>query len=345
MIKLLTHWVRGLTLSLLLMAVAGCRQEKDQARYRLTYSVFFPPTHVHAKLATQWARDVEAATQNRVRILVFTGASLTKASQCYQGVVDGISDIGMSCFAYTPGRFPLLEALDLPVGYRDGLHASRVTNQMIRRFSPKELDDVHLLYVHAHGPGVLASVASVENLSTFDTQKIRATGLMARVVKALGGQAIGMSQPETYDALSKGVVDATLCPVETLKGWRQGECVDHVLQTPALGYTTTMFVAMNRARWEALPQDIQEAITAVSNRYIDLHGQGWNAADKAGFAFMDAKQATYHTLTQEEEAKWQARIAPVFEDYVQRASQKDPHAQDFLEALRRAIQHTQEEVK
>ena len=50
-----------------------------------------------------------------------------------------------------------------------------------------------------------------------------------------------MSQPETYEAL-QGVVDATLCPIETLKGWKQGEVISSVTDSSVVGYTTAMFV-------------------------------------------------------------------------------------------------------
>jgi hypothetical protein len=35
-------------------------------------------------------------------------------------------------------------------------------------------------------------------------------------VEALGGTPVAMAQPDTYEALQKNVVDATLCPVELL---------------------------------------------------------------------------------------------------------------------------------
>ena len=64
----------------------------------------------------------------------------------------------MSCFAYTRGRFPLLEGLDLPLGYPDGLTATPPRHRDGReKYQPEEVDDTHLLYVHAHGPGILAT--------------------------------------------------------------------------------------------------------------------------------------------------------------------------------------------
>src|SRR5512138_2537068 len=132
---------------------------------KLSYSVFFPPTHVQCIAATNWASEIEKRTGGRVQITIYPAGSLTKADQCYEGVIKGISDLGMSCFAYTRGRFPLVEGLDLPVGYPNGIAATRVADAMVRKYQPAELADVKVLYVHAHGPGILASKKAVRTLA------------------------------------------------------------------------------------------------------------------------------------------------------------------------------------
>lgn len=65
---------------------------------------------------------------------------MTKANQCYDGVVEGLSDIGFSVLAYTPGRFPIILAVDLPLGYTSGVVATKVINDVYTQYKPKELD-------------------------------------------------------------------------------------------------------------------------------------------------------------------------------------------------------------
>ena len=59
---------------------------------------------------------------------VFPGGTLTPAAQCYDGVVKGLSDVGLSVLGYTRGRFPLTEVIDLPLGYKNGLEATKLIN-------------------------------------------------------------------------------------------------------------------------------------------------------------------------------------------------------------------------
>lgn len=330
----------GLGFVALGLALSGCGKrdaaggdEATDKTYKLTYSVFFPPMHIQAQTAMEWAKEVEKRSGGRLQITVYPGGTLTKADQCWQGVLNGISDLGMSCFAYTPGRFPLLEALDLPLGWPDGLTATRMATELAAQFAPAEIQGAKLLYVHAHGPGILATKKPVRTLADLKGMKIRGTGLSAGIATALGATAVGMPQPETYDALQKGVVEGTFCPVETLKGWKQGEVIAYITDTKAIGYTTAMFVAMNQKSWDALPTDLQEIITTVSAEWVDKHGQAWNDADEEGWAFVRDLGREVITLPPEEVAGWKAAMEPILADYVQRATAKGLPGAEMLAAI------------
>ncbi len=297
---------------------------------RLSYSIFFPPTHVQCIAATNWASEIQKRTGGRVQITVYPAGSLSKADQCYEGVTKGISDLGMSCFAYTRGRFPLIEGLDLPVGYPDGMTATRIANAMIQKYQPAELADVKTLYVHAHGPGILASKKPVRSLADLKGLKVRATGLSAKIVESLGATPIAMSQPETYEALSKGVVDATLCPIETLKGWKQGETIEYVIDATAVGYTTAMFVVMNKDKWAALPADIQQIFLDVSREWIAKHGEAWDQADQAGREYVTELKRQFIDLPDAEQQAWKTAVKPVLDTFVAQAKTKNLPGEELL---------------
>ena len=94
-------------------------------------------------------------TKGKVVVQFFPGQTLTKAKQMYDGVVQGMSDLGFCLFGYNRGRFPLMEVVDLPLGYKTGKAATKVANAVYQKFQPKELDDVQVMYLNAHGPGIL----------------------------------------------------------------------------------------------------------------------------------------------------------------------------------------------
>ncbi len=301
-----------------------------QAATSLTYSVFFPPTHVQARAAESWAKEIEKQTGGQVKISMFPGGTLTPADQCYDGVVKGISDICMSAFAYTRGRFPVMEALDLPLGYPNGRVATRVTNDFVTSMKPKALENVKVLYLHAHGPGLLHTKKPVKTLEDLKGMKIRSTGFSAKVVNALGAVPVAMPQGETYEAISKGIADGTIGPIEVLKGWKQAEVIKSTTDCFDIGYTTAFFVVMNQKKWNALPKDVQKVFESLSAQWIDVHGKAWDEADKEGRAYTKSLGNQIITLTPKESARWKQAVRPTIEEYVRDAEKKDVPARQAV---------------
>ena len=322
---------------IVLTALMGCGPSSEEKVTELSYSVFFPPTHIQCQTAQTWADEIGRRTNGKVKITVYPGGTLTNAPQCYEGVVSGVSDIGMSCFAYTRGRFPLLEGLDLPLGYPNGMVATKVATEMTHKYQPAEVNDVVVLYVHAHGPGILASRRPVRQLEDLADLKVRATGLSSKIVQSLGGTPIAMSQGETYEALQKGVVDATFCPIETLKGWKQAEVVNHVTETSVIGYTTAMFVVMNKDAWNRLSPEVQKVFAEVCDQWVEKHGQAWDQADREGLAYVQELQREIIALDAAQQQRWQTAVQPVLDEYVAAATEKGLPGQAFLDDLRRLI--------
>jgi TRAP-type C4-dicarboxylate transport system substrate-binding protein len=320
--------VLGITLTATSALSAGANPTK------LTFSIFFPPTHGQTKAAMAWAKEIEKRTDNKVQISVFAGGTLTKAPQCYSGTVKGISDLGFSLFAYTRGRFPVMAAVDLPMGYANGKVASRVAQEFAKAFKPKELSDVKVLYLHAHGPGLLHTKKPVKKLEDLKGMKIRATGLSAKIVKALGGVPVAMPQGGTYEALKKGVVEGTFGPMEVLKGWKQAEVIKYTTECYSIGYTTTFFVVMNLDKWNALPADIKKIFDEVSDKYTDVHGNVWDSTDQEGRKYTLSLGNEIISLSDEESARWRKAVEPVIKDYVTNTPDGDTYVKKIKELMK-----------
>ena len=290
--------------------------------FKFTYSIFFPASHDQYKTAEAWAREVEKQSLEKIKITMFPGGTLSRAKNCYEGVVNNISDIGMSCFAYTRGRFPVMESCDLPLGYPDGKTASKTVNDFFREVRPKELKEVKVLYIHAHGPGLLHTLRPVETLDDFRKMKIRSTGLSAKVVKALGGIPVAMSQGATYESLKKGIVEGSFGPVEVLKGWRQAEVIKSTTDTSNIGYTTTMFVVMNKKKWAMLPDDLKKVIEQISDKWVETHGLAWDQSDFAGKKYSLELGNKYIKLSKDQKELWKKKVRPVIDEYISDSAEK-----------------------
>lgn len=319
-------------MAMLILPLLSCSPAGVAQTFELKYSNFFPATHQNSTLADSWSKEIEARTNGQVKITYYPGGTLTTSAKIYDGVVQGISDIGMSVLAYTPGRFPASEVVDLGLGYKTGTSATRVANDFYNKFKPKEFDDVHVLYFHAHGPGILHMAKNpVSKLEDLSGMKIRSTGIAAYVVKALGATDVAMGQGDAYDAMSKGVVDGSVSPMEVLKSWKQAEVAKYTTNCYSVGYTSMMFVVINKDVWDKFPSDVKKAFTDVSKEWIDKHAAAWDQIDKEGKEYALSLGNSIIELTPDESARWANAAKVVQADYV--ARYKDLPAQDYLDEV------------
>jgi TRAP-type transport system periplasmic protein len=297
----------------------------------LRFSNVYTILHRNGILAEQWCREVEKRTNGRVKVDYFPGGTLSPGAQIYDSTVKGISDIGASVLSYTRGKFPMTEMLDLPLNMKTGYLATKLINQFYQKFKPKEFDDVKVLFLHAHGPGLLHTTKKpVYKLEDLKGMKIRSSGINSKIVQALGAAPVGMPIPETYDALMKGVAEGVMVPIEALKGWKLGEVVKYTTEDYGACYSSGMFYVMNKTKWNALPSDIKAIIEKINEEWIEKQGRLWDEIDKEGREFVLARGNKFIPLSREEDARWAARVKPIVDEHVKEMKAKGLPAEEAL---------------
>jgi TRAP-type C4-dicarboxylate transport system substrate-binding protein len=104
---------------------------------KLRYSVIWPQMHPMTKLMVEWGQEVEKATHGRIKTTMFASNTLAPPMQAYDATVKGIVDVCGNLLAYSPGRLPLSEVLQQPLGYKNGYQASKLANAYYKKFKPK----------------------------------------------------------------------------------------------------------------------------------------------------------------------------------------------------------------
>lgn len=283
---------------------------------RLRYSNFFPPVHPISKLAEEWIKEVEKRTEGRVKISYFPGNTLTPPPQAYDAVVKGIADMAQNLLAYSPGRLPLSEVLQQPLGYTSGYQGTKLANAYYQKFKPKEFDDVKVMYLHGVAPGTFHTKKEIKSFDDIKGLRIKANAENADIVKALDGAPVTMPITETYDALQKGLAEGILLPNEALKGWRFAEVVKTSLDSNAVSYLTSMYVIMNKDKWNQISKADQATIEKINEEWIEKQGKLWNQLDKEGKEYAIQKGVKFVKVSKEEEAKVAAKMKPILEKYV-----------------------------
>ncbi|MFO8032352.1 MAG: TRAP transporter substrate-binding protein [Desulfohalobiaceae bacterium] len=311
--------------------------------HNLTYSSFFPSSHVQSDLAQEWAQKVEEETQGQVQISFYPGQSLSKADQTYDAVLSGRADIGMSCLLYTRGRFPLMDFINLPFGNPSGEFATAVFNEVYDKFKPQELEDVKVMYLHAHGPGLIHTkdkqVSSMEDLEGL---KLRCPGSVAQSIELLGATPVTMPMPEVYQALQKNVVQGAVYPLETNQGWKMEEVVDFATAEYRTAYSVGFFVVMNKSKWQSLPEEVQESINRINQEWAAKHGQAWDKSDYKGLQSLLRQGKQIQGVSPEESKRWEEAVEPVFDNYVEKTQEKGLPGQEVLDFLEKSLQEYQD---
>ncbi|HZK17964.1 MAG TPA: TRAP transporter substrate-binding protein [Clostridia bacterium] len=298
---------------------------------------FFPATHPAEKeLILPWAEAIAEATDGKVKIESYPGETLLKANDIYDGVVDGIAELGLSCFAYTRGHFPVLEVFELPgITYRSSEIASKTAWEGIKKLNPTEIQDTKLMMVLTTGSGDLFTKVPVRGKDDLQGLEIRATGLSAKTLEMLGAVPVAMPQSDAYESLSKGVVQGNLSPIEVLQGWRHAEVTDYLTLTPFL-YNTLFFVTMNLDVWNSFSPDIQEAIELVNEEYFNKVAAGlWDKQNKAALDWAVGEMGMeVITLPDEEKELWIDIIKPIQEDFVESMNAKGFQGREILDTVK-----------
>jgi TRAP-type C4-dicarboxylate transport system substrate-binding protein len=302
----------------------------------LNLANFFPASHfMNTTLIKQWVEEVDKATGGKVKITSFPGQTLLKAPETYDGVVSGTADIGVGAFAYTRGRFPVMEGFELPGIYFGSCTATNLTAwDGYQKFNPKELQDVKVLWFYSVGPGILFTKKQVKSMADLKGMRIRATGLTAKSIKALGATPVAMPMPDVYEALSKGVVGGNVAPPEVLKGWKQSDVTDYIAIVPPV-YNGVHYCVMNLDKWNALPADTRKAIDAVNEKFILTAGRIWDSEMKAnGIDYGLEKGMKMSRWSDSENEKAMKLMQPILDDYVARMDKKGLPGKEVLDFVK-----------
>jgi len=324
------------------LVAAGCAAPAPAPVKPIELSWTIPWPVVHFVNSTQipaWVADLEERTEGRVKITLHHGGTLIGATETYAGVVDGIADIGLSCFAYTPGRFPQMMLVELPgLGYNNAVVNSLVATEIYMKFKPAELDEVKVLNIHSLSPGVLITKSPVRTLEDLKGMEIRSPGaITTTLLEQLGATPVGMPMPESYLSLQKGIVKGIVNPMSTLVDWKIAEVTSYITMIHL--YNLMFFVVMNLDTWNALPPDIQKIFDEVSEEQVKKAGEIWDKNEVEDAALVEKEyDMEIIRLSPEEKARWEEIITQVRDEKVAEVEAKGLPAREVFDEILRLVE-------
>lgn len=300
---------------------------------KMTYAFFAPAGTFPGKQMAQWAKEVEKRTDGLVKVQTFPGGTLLGARDMFDGVLRGVADIGLSCPAYDPGRFPLTSGVGLPVKFPNATVASLTLLELMNEFKPAEYEKFKIITMFTNEPGHIQSRHPVENLNDLKGMKLRAAGTGVPILKILGAAPVGMPMPQVPESVQTGVIDGAMTSREVLKDFKLAENLRHVVEYPTA--VVTFAAVMDKKKWDKLPDKVKKVIDELAREMAIWTGQ-YHDNKNVGEALAWAKKEhnlQIHKLSNAETAKWDALLAPMVESWKKEITAKGLPAEKFLQRL------------
>jgi TRAP-type C4-dicarboxylate transport system substrate-binding protein len=283
----------------------------------LTVANYFSTPTLQAQLLGEFCEELEARTGGLVQVDYFDSSTLLGSTAMFQGILDGVADIGYSHVYYTPGRMPVTECIGLPLGYPSAWVSGHVATDFYNEFKPAEFDDVVVLWMNTSTPsGITTRDKPIHTLEDLNGLTLRAPGLAGEVISALGATPDGTPMPETNEAISKGEIDGEASNFETLFSFKFAEVCDYSTSVWQITNPYPFYCVMNKDSYNSLPADIQIIFDKLVGEYAERSQLMWNETDFAGKAAGEANGVEFYYLTDAEAARWVAAVQPVIDDYI-----------------------------
>lgn len=313
-------WLAALTGAALLLTTTACgaTSADEGETFTLKFASYNVPDAAEARTTARWAKEVEEATEGRVKIEFFYQESLLSGVETLPGVADGRADMGFIADAYYPAELPLTTVVGIPFVTSNAEAQGRAFVDLYAESEALEAEwenqGVHVLTWAPVPSNIVAAKEPVDSLDDLEGRKIRGYGYVSQALEAAGASAIGISQSEVYESLQRGLLDGTSGASLDIAADRDyQEVAPHFVDVGSGNYAMTANV-INRNVWESMPEDVREAIEAVSADYLeDYLAQLAKVEEAACDELLDAGGDV--TLLPESETRaWADEVGPAIRD-------------------------------
>jgi TRAP-type C4-dicarboxylate transport system substrate-binding protein len=226
---------------------------------------------------------------------------------------------------YTPGRFPHLEAFELPFMPASAEATSQAAHEYMMTVGAEDLKDYKVLAVHVHAPGTIHTKDTlVKSASDLNGLKMRGpTRVISQMLGGLGATPVGMPVPQVAPSLSKGVIDGMVVPWEIMPSFKLHELTkSHTTLSGDRGlYTAPFLLLMNKAKYEAMSDAQKKVIDDNSGMALaKLAGQLWDGFEAPARALAEKAGGEFHELSGAELDEMKAAGATLVDAWIEKAN-------------------------
>ena len=217
-----------------------------------------------------WCDEMGKQSAGRIKCQFYPAMQLGGTpAQLVDQVKNGVADVVWTGPGYSAGRFPAIEAFELPFMVADATNSSKALWKYYQQHAQQEFAAYKVLAFHTDGgQAVHTSKKEVTGLTGFFGMKLRtSTRVGARTLAALGGSPVAMPPAQVTEAIAKGVVDGSLGAWELVYPTKLSEVTKfHAQPAPGVAYptATVLTVLMNKQKYDSLPADLKAIVDSTT---------------------------------------------------------------------------------
>jgi TRAP-type C4-dicarboxylate transport system substrate-binding protein len=284
-----------------------------------------------------WCQALAKDSGGRISCKIFPAMTIGGTpAQLVDTVKNGVADVIWTAPGYTTGRFPVMEAMELPFVIRDSVSGSRAAWAFYQRHAQAEFSAYKVLSVSMDG-GMAVHASKPLKTDVLAGLKLRASGrMMAKTLSALGAIPVAMPPPQITESVAKGVIDGALSAWEQVVPFKLDEVTRYHVE-PAAGQpfpaSAVVMLLMNKARYDALPADLKAVVDRWSGAaLVDLFGQVWSEETEAGRKRVAETGHVVQRWSERDVAAMLKATAPVEAEWVQQMDAKGLHGKELAAA-------------
>ncbi|MDP2620251.1 MAG: TRAP transporter substrate-binding protein [Hyphomicrobiales bacterium] len=335
--------IRTILLAVMVLAATAHSSMVSAETVTLRMATWVPPMHHLHQTFTEWAAQIERASGGSLKV-VLDEAPLAKAQGQYELAKKGIADLAFPVLGYMPDRFAVTRGIELPfLSPSAEVGSQALWDWGTRNIADQEFNDVKLVTLFVHGPGMLHSKTRVRTHEDLAGMRLRVGGGGVAIARALGAVPVAMTAADAHQALLRGTTQGTLFPWEAVASYRLTGLVRYHLEIPGGLYTTVFAVVMNKARYESLAPEHKALIDRFGGGYgAAFIGRHWDEADRAAREEAKVNGEYIHTLAPEELKRWRAKIAFMDGEWIVDMTEQGHDAAALLDDLRKTVSKFQD---
>jgi TRAP-type C4-dicarboxylate transport system substrate-binding protein len=285
------------------------------------HHAFSSVSSAHDKFLAPWARQIEAQSGGRIRIDLFPSMQLGGApADLFDQARDGVVDLAWAQPCNTPGRFPRIEAFELPfVPSSRALVSSKAVEDYARANLVDEFREVHPICFSCSDRGVLHTNRPVHTVEEIRDLRLHVqTKFAVEAVHWLGAIAVPMPSAQLPLAISQHVVDGGIDPWNIVPTFKLNDLLkSHTEFSDSSPSTTTFVLAMNKAAYDKLPRDLKTVVDNNSGQPVaTIAGAMWDVQAAAVVDMVGGRGDPITTLLPEAVARWRKATEPVVEAWL-----------------------------